>query len=252
MPEAPTRRAVLQSMLGAAAAVMAGLIGVPPVLCLLVAAAIVAANSMLGAGTRVSTLAPTLLPSPEPGSAERRLLGRGQAAVVALEELTDSLPAGPLADRSRSIRDQARATLATLGDLAGQSAAVTRLLQRLGKIGGREEKDAFHRRLARAEGPQQAHLRKTLGAHESRAQARQNLAATRTALRSRMESLAFGLEGLVARLAELLALAQSGSFPALDDRIEELALELEGLRDGLVQAEDIGWFAVGSGARETI
>ena len=250
MPQRTMPVAAFDVVLGLGAALVATLIGFSALFCAITAVAVVAVNSAICGRRRPA--APAINPLPEEGSAEGRLLRRGQAAAVALGELADSLPSGLLMDRSDAIRTQASAALGTLSELGRQSAAVTRLLQRLGKIGGRQERDAVQRRLAKAEGPQKDDLRRTLGAHETRAQVRRDLAATRTALRARMECLTFGLEGLVARLAELVALAQSGLLPPSDDRIDQLTLELEGMRHGLLQAGDLGRLAIGIGAQEEI
>jgi hypothetical protein len=55
---------------------------------------------------------------------------------------------------------------------------------------------------------------------------------------ARMEATTLGLEGLVARLAEVLALAATaGAVDTTADRVGELTGSLEGLRAGLVETE---------------
>jgi hypothetical protein len=58
-------------------------------------------------------------------------------------------------------------------------------------------------------------------------------------LQARMESAVLGLEGLVARLVEVLALVQTQSPVEGAQRIGALADELEGLRAGLAETEQL-------------
>ncbi len=51
--------------------------------------------------------------------------------------------------------------------------------------------------------------------------------------------MVLGLEGLVARVAEVIALGQSG-VGLSEDRIGELEAELEALRGGLLETEALG------------
>jgi hypothetical protein len=65
------------------------------------------------------------------------------------------------------------------------------------------------------------------------------LRSTRDALLSRMEAAAVGLEGLVARAAEASALATAATPDLAADEIGELASELDGLRMGLTETEQL-------------
>lgn len=63
------------------------------------------------------------------------------------------------------------------------------------------------------------------------------LDATRLELHSRIEGSVLGLEGLVARLAEIVALSESGADVA---SVDELSFELDTLRTALVETEELG------------
>lgn len=67
--------------------------------------------------------------------------------------------------------------------------------------------------------------------------ATERLDATRLELNARIEGSVLGLEGLVARLAEIVALSESGADVA---SVDELAFELDTLRTALVETEELG------------
>ena len=63
-----------------------------------------------------------------------------------------------------------------------------------------------------------------------------------------MQAAAVGLDGLVARLAELLALAPgTGTVDRVPSAIAALAGELDGLREGLVVSEQLSRQLLGDG-----
>jgi hypothetical protein len=71
---------------------------------------------------------------------------------------------------------------------------------------------------------------------------------------ARLQSLVIGLEGLMARLTEVLAIARSRSPMDGARAVGEVAAELEALREGLQETEDLGrqaldaWQGTDSGA----
>ncbi len=240
-------------LIGAGVGVAAWVFGIPLVICILAALAVVGVNATTGALRRERAAAPAPLPAPPvAGSPEARLLERGNAAAAAFGEIAASLPAEVLAERSTDVRRQARLALAMLTDLGRQSATVANLLERLGAGGFREERELIRRRLAKADSRQRIDLGQSLAALETRAEARRNLLDAQSRLRLRMETVTYGMEGLVARLAELAALADSGSLTVDADRIDQLTLELEGLRQGLIQTDHLGRMTAGFAMEEEI
>jgi hypothetical protein len=65
------------------------------------------------------------------------------------------------------------------------------------------------------------------------------LADARDTLLARMQTTALGLEGLVARTAEVLALTASSGVDTSVDRLDDLTGDLDGLRAGLAEAEEV-------------
>jgi len=66
------------------------------------------------------------------------------------------------------------------------------------------------------------------------------LAEARETLLARLQSAVLGLEGLVARMAELLALHATTEGASLTAaRVVELTNDLEGMRAGLAEAEQV-------------
>jgi hypothetical protein len=77
----------------------------------------------------------------------------------------------------------------------------------------------------------------------------QRLREAREMLLARMQSAVLGMEGLVARMAELVALHATtvGGAPLTAARVAELTNDLEGLRDGLAEAERLSRSALSGG-----
>jgi len=67
----------------------------------------------------------------------------------------------------------------------------------------------------------------------------ERLTSARDTLVARLQSTALGLEGLVARATEVLALSASSSAGTADSGIAGLAAELDGLRAGLTETEEL-------------
>ena len=72
-------------------------------------------------------------------------------------------------------------------------------------------------------------------------------------LLARMESGTLGLERLVAQLAEILALSETATSPVEGAaQLEELADELEGIRAGLAETEQLSRRTLGAYAGEGV
>lgn len=102
---------------------------------------------------------------------------------------------------------------------------------------------------ARRTGPPgiQAEIARSVAAISDRIAVRDRLRDARNTLHARMQAVALGLEGLVARLAEVLALAETaGRLEDTAGEVAELAHEMEGLRVGLAEVEAVSRGALGS------
>jgi hypothetical protein len=163
----------------------------------------------VGAGVLVYVLKVTLdlpwrpyrrrLPAPDAGSPEALLLDRASGALGSIRELRRSARSESIAQRCAAIAVQAESSVATLRRLAYQASVVS-------------------------------------GLARSRPVS-ERLNSTRRELHARMEESVTGLEGLVARLAEIVALSEAGADVA---SVDDLALELDTLRGALVETEELG------------
>lgn len=139
------------------------------------------------------------LPAPDAGSPEALCLARAGRALESIRELRRSARSESIARRCAAIAIQAETSVATLRRLAYQASVVSGL--------------------ARS------------GASTDR------LENTRLELHARIEGSVLGLEGLVARLAEIVALSEAGPDVA---SVDDLAFELDTLRAALVETEELG------------
>jgi hypothetical protein len=210
-----------------------------------VAAAVYGAKVLAGVLARRTdrprpSAGPAPLPAPRRGSPAEHWLTRAQGAVRSLTELVDS-PASALdRDRLTPVRDEAAQTVATMRRFAGQVTAVEGALGRVptGRLDADRARLAEAVRYARTE-DLRAERRRALDSVEQQLAVAQRLSDARDTILARMQATALGLEGLVARTAELLALPASSGVDTTADRIAELSSELEGLRAGLAEAEEV-------------
>ncbi|HET8569774.1 MAG TPA: hypothetical protein VFM93_12415 [Candidatus Limnocylindria bacterium] len=167
-------------------------------------------------------------------------LERAELALGTLRRLAGGAQRGPLATRFQETAARAAATVWVMRRLAEQGSAVGQLL---GHIAARDisaETALLERELAAtADARIRGELTTSLGSLRTQADARSQLAASRQALIARMRTVALGMEGLVARVAELLAISASG-MASPDDRLDELDTQLEALRESLLETERIG------------
>ena len=163
----------------------------------------------LGAGLLVYALKVTLdlpwrayrsqIPAPEIGSPEAMWLDRAGRALMSIKDLRRSARSESIGQRCAAIAIQAEASVATLRRLAYQASVVSGLA----RSGARTDR----------------------------------LESTRLELQTRIEGSVLGLEGLVARLAEIVALSEASPDVA---SIDDLAFELETLRNAMVETEELG------------
>ena len=166
-------------------------------------------------------------PRPLPGTPEALWVFRAEAAVAAIRRLRASAGSGVVAYRCSVIAKQAADAVVILRRLAYQSGLVSRL------AGGTDLAE-----LRRTD----ASLRHQIGVLSDGPARQQNEYALRS-LAARIEAAALGLEGLVARVAEIVALSEFGSGIAAP-QVDELAAELDTLRAALVETENLGRHAL--------
>ncbi len=188
--------------------------------------------------------APAQLPEPPLGSPARGWLELAERAVRTLDDVVGSAGVGATAARLGTVRDGTRGALTAMRTLGGQVTAFDQALARIDvdrliaehKRVTAQLADARHDEL-RAERQQAAEsLRQQLEIH-------QRLASARDQLLARMQATAFGLEGLGARSAELMALcAWAGSTSAAEDQlVAELTADLDAMRAGRAEVQSLRW-----------
>jgi hypothetical protein len=173
------------------------------------------------------------------GSASALWLARAEIAVQATRELRPG--PGLLGERFAETREAAHEALFLVRRLGAHEATVSGLL---GRIDGQRLSDDL-RRLESEHSPAatpeiKAEIGRAIAALNDQKAARARLVSTDETLVARMRTAALGLEGLVARLAEIVALAQGGADATAQLRINELADELDALRAGLTEADSLG------------
>ena len=178
---------------------------------------------------------------PPRGSAADLWLRRAEAAVGSLDDLVRTAGAGPVAANLRGAASDSRATLTALARLGAQACAIEGALARVD--GQQLDEEAAHlRHRAQLGGPPgvQAEIARSAAALGDRIAVRDRLREARDTVLARMQAVAHGLESLVARMAEVLALAgTTGTYEDTAGVVSELAGELEGLRAGLAETEAV-------------
>ena len=187
--------------------------------------------------------------APRRGSPAEIWLSRCEKAVRALGDLGHSITPGPTADQLGDIQMRAASSVESVRRLAGQVALVDQAIARIPSPALTERRARLVAQLA-AGGPEDLRITQEQAIVDIDAQLASDsrLRQTREALLTRMEAAAVGLEGLVARAAEAGALAEATNPVLAADEIGELALELDGLRAGLAETEQLSRGALGGPA----
>lgn len=237
---------VLGGMGGAVAAALApaGLLAGVPV-GLAVAGAVYGIRIGLGVLTDRTPAHPAArpapdLPTPHRGGDARRWLRRAEAAVRTLHRQSETPHDAVLRAQIAGVDDQAGEALGDLARFAGQ---VTLIEQTSAGIDvGRLQQDRAQ--LQRGlqglpPGALRVERERALRAVTDQLDVAQRLDGAREMLLARMQAAALGLEGLVARMAELLALhaTSDGGVSLTAAKVAELTSDLEGMRHGLAEAE---------------
>lgn len=174
------------------------------------------------------------------GSPEESWVRRAEHAERAFRDVADSVGPGPVSEQVRGFGDEIRSAVATMRRLAGQASAVTNAVSRIDVKRVVAERDRIRAVLAQpGYGRVRQEQERTVAALQAQLDAYSRLTEAHSLLLARLESGTIALEGLVARLAEVVALTETSAVSAGGlAEVEELAAELEGLRAGLVEAED--------------
>lgn len=202
---------------------------------------------LTGGGAEVPAARRPALPRPPKGSPPAYWLERAERAVGSLDALARTAATGAAGDAVRSAATDAGRTLDELLRVAAQVTAVVAAESRVDLHGLDLEAERLEQRARAASNPEQAaELRRSSAAVRDRLAVAARLDEARDTLLARMEATALGLESLVARLAEVLALtATSGGVDTSAGEIAELATELDGLRAGLAETEALSRRALG-------
>ena len=167
-------------------------------------------------------------------------LARAELALDTLRRLARASSRGPLATRFADTATRAAATVGVMRRLAEQGSAVARLQDRVPMRDVAAETALLEQELAAtANARLRDELTRSLASLRTQTDAQAQLTASRQALVARMRTVALGMESLVARVAELLAIAATGA-SSPDDRLDELDTQLEALRESLLETERIG------------
>lgn len=184
---------------------------------------------------------------PRQGSPADVWLRRAERTVRTLHDQTESPRDAAVRSQVGDIDDQAATVLDALRRLAAQATAVEDAQHSINVPRLAAERDRI---LSTGAGPVSEQMRaeqqRSLEAIEAQLQVAGRLDEARSILLAKMQSTAIGLEGLVARLAEVLALsATAGGIDTAHGQISELDGELDGLRSGLAETEEISRRALG-------
>ena len=201
-------------------------------------------------------------PLPQPGTPARQWLDRAAAAVRSLEQMAPRTPVTATDVASAHTAEEARGVLATMRRLGGQCVAVSSALARADAPGLDAEAErlrqagagcraarpparpasAVRRRAARPRGS----AAQSAQAVADRVAVRERLKTAQAQLDGRLQSSALSLEGLVARVAEVRAAASAvGQVDPSADDLSALTQEVEGLRVGLADVEQVAQQALG-------
>ena len=196
-------------------------------------------DALADRGTRPALPRAPDLPPPPKGSPADIWLRRAEQAVRTLHDQTESPPDQVTRQQIGDVDDRAAETLADMRRLAAQVTAVENAARRIDVNRLRSETEQLRFAAEQESDPDiRADRKRTADAVAEQLAVAERLLVARDKLLARMQSTAIGLEGLIARLAEVLALAATtGGIDTTEQRITELSDELDGMQDGLRETE---------------
>ena len=177
------------------------------------------------------------------------LLARAEIAVRSIRDQAETVAPGPAHEQLTAAVSGAQSALDGMRRLAAQAAIMDAALQRI----DRSALQAEAQRLEAADsGNNPAELqdetKRSVAAVREQIAVADRLSAARESLLARAQTATLGLEGLVARVVEVVALtATAGGVDTVSSKIGDLANELEGLRAGLAETEALSKRAIERG-----
>ncbi|UWZ56151.1 hypothetical protein Daura_08195 [Dactylosporangium aurantiacum] len=247
---------VLGGLAGAVAAALApaGILAGLPV-GLAVAAAVYGIRVGLGALVDRTAALPSPrpapdLPAPSRGGDAERWLRRAGAAVRTLHRQAGTPTDAGLRAQVGGVDDQAGRALDDLARFAGQVTLIEQTAAGINVGRLRVDLAELQRGLhGLPPGPLRTERERALRAVTDQLDVARRLDGAREMLLARMQAAVLGLEGLVARMAELLALhaTADGGASLTAAKVAELTSDLEGMRHGLAEAERLSRSALTGG-----
>lgn len=201
----------------------------------------VAVGSRRRAGPKEERTRPDELPVPHPASPAGRLLARAGAATARIEQLSTA-PGDPwLRAQVDRIDDESVQALDALRQLGGR---ITLVEQSIAAGDPRRLQAERTRMVADMRGTTDPRLaeeqRRGIAAMDTQLEVAGRLDTLRQTLLTRMETAVLGLEGLAARMGEVVALGPTSiDHDRAADLIGGLTVELDTLRGGLDEASAI-------------
>jgi hypothetical protein len=243
-------------ILGALVGGTAWAVGVPALAAAGVGAAVLGVKAAIGSalgGTRRDPAERPDLPV-DARSPEHQWLDRAKQAVASFRDLAGSVPEGIVSERSRSIGEQSDKTLEGLQRLAGQATSTRHAFEHVDLERLAQEGQRLQLTLNSTTDPDiHEELEKSLESVREQMDIGARLQQSLAMLLARMESGTLGLERLVAQLAEILALSETATSPVEGAaQLEALADELEGLRSGLAETEQLSRRTLGAYAGDGV
>jgi hypothetical protein len=171
-------------------------------------------------------------------SAESAWLQRSDQAAAGFADLAGSMSTGPLAERVAMMQPEVDDTVQALHRLAGQATAAGRALARIDDTALAADAERLLAARATASGDIAVQLDRSLASVRAQQEIHDRLVVARHGVLARLESGTLGLESLVARVIELSAMAVSGPAGELG-AVDQLGDELEGIRQGLAETEEV-------------
>jgi hypothetical protein len=199
-------------------------------------------------GARGSERPPEPRPAARPryGTPAFAMLKRADAATRSLEDMARQAGSATATDAAvKRAAEEARGILLDMQRLGGQSAAVLAATSRVDAPG--LDAEAAELQLAASQAPGDASAQQSSQASIDRLAVRDRLQRAGRALDGRLQASALGLEALVARVAELSATANAvGEIDPTAQDLAQLTADLDGLRMGLADAEQVARKALGA------